>query len=293
MLSTSQKQILSDELSSALGERIRITSFEPIGGGCINHGGKLTTSSGNYFVKWNNASKYPGMFSAEAKGLDKLRAVSALNIPGVIWSGESAGDQYLVLSLVNAGKRRSDYWELLGQGLADLHRITSPSFGLDYDNYIGSLNQSNKAAKSWIDFFVRERIERQLILAEGNGRIPDSIRKKFETLYKKLPTIVTDEPPSLIHGDLWSGNVMVNEKGCPALIDPAVSFGHREADLAMTRLFGGFHQSFYDSYSNEFPTEPGLENRIEIYTLYPLLVHVNLFGGSYLNQVNAILRKFA
>jgi len=175
--------------------------------------------------------------------------------------------------------------------LATLHKTTQEDYGLDNNNYMGSLEQVNHKKKSLIDFFIECRLIPQIEMA-GN-KLSKSDHEMFEALYKRLPSILIDEQPALVHGDLWSGNFMIGNKGQPVLIDPAVAYSSREVDIAMSRLFGGFDSVFYSSYEETYPTAPGLEERIDIYNLYPLLVHVNLFGGGYYQQVKNILNRFA
>ncbi len=270
----------------------KITSaFQPVGGGCINNGGLLSTNVGDLFVKWNKAGRYPQMFQKEAEGLIILRNAKSILVPEVILSAQVEDFQFIVLSYLRPGKRRDDYWRMLAERLAALHQNTSPTFGLNHDNYIGSLPQSNKQDISWIGFFTEQRLKAQLKIA--GAKISNDVRKLFDQLFDKLPSLLpNDEPASLLHGDLWSGNVLVDENGEPALIDPAVYYGHREVDLAMTRLFGGFHSDFLDAYHQAFPLAPAYEERFELYNLYPLLVHVNLFGGGYLSQVVQTLKRF-
>jgi len=268
--------------------------FSPIGGGCINHGGRLTTGNGDhYFLKWNYDARFPQMFAAEARGLDLLYASQAIRIPRIIRAVRCEPYQFILMEFIESRQRAGNYWDLLGQRLALLHKNTRDSFGLDHDNYIGSLPQSNTSCVSWIEFFITNRLQTQLKAGVDAERIDPSMVKSFERLYARLPEILTVEPPSLLHGDLWSGNLIVDDKGEPCLIDPAVYYGHREVDLAMTKLFGGFDERFYASYQNAFGTFPGLQERLDIYNLYPLLVHVNLFGQGYLNQVETILRAYA
>lgn len=270
----------------------QLKNFTPASGGCINHGGRITTSAGDYFLKWNDARRFPAMFEAEAKGLELLRAPGVITIPEVLGAGERGSYQFMVMSFVEQQGRSARYWHMLGERLASLHRVTHSSFGLDHDNYIGSLRQWNKPHASWIDFFIGQRLRVQLALALKDGLLDSGSLLKFEALFKQLPDLLPSEGPSLLHGDLWSGNLITDGKGEPCLIDPAVYFGHREADLAMTQLFGGFDDAFLDSYHHSFPLTPGFRERFDLYNLYPLLVHVNLFGGSYAGQVNSILKKF-
>jgi fructosamine-3-kinase len=279
-------------LKQKVGDTFTLKDFSFTGGGCINNGGKLTTSHGTFFLKWNDAAKFPAMFNVEAKGLNLLAESKSMYIPKVIGAGEAGSFQFLVLEFMNASYRTQHYWRDFGVQLATLHRNTSTAFGLDHDNYIGSLPQQNTLHTSWIEFFIHNRLDAQLRLAERSGLVDKSLRRKFETLYKKLPELLIEEKPALLHGDLWSGNVMVNQHGAPSLIDPAVYFGHREMDVAMSQLFGGFNPEFLQVYHEAFPLTPGVEDRLQLYNLYPLLVHVNLFGGNYLAQVNSILRRF-
>lgn len=268
-----------------------VTSFSFAGGGCINESGICVTPAGSVFLKWNDRKKYPGMFDAEAKGLSLLRKGTALHVPEVLLCGETGSFQFLLLETIREGRRSNTYWETFGRGLAMLHRNTMDTFGLDHDNYIGSLPQTNAASPSWSEFF-EQRLRKLLKMALDTGRVEITMTKKFESLFLKLNTLLPKEVPSLLHGDLWGGNIMTNDVGQPVLIDPAVYFGHREADLAMTQLFGGFDERFMRSYEDVFPLSPGFEMRRDIFNLYPLLVHVNLFGGSYGRQVLSIVNRF-
>jgi len=270
-----------------------IKGFSLTGGGCINHGGKVTTSLGRvYFLKWNDLRRYADMFVAEAKGLSLLRKANALQVPEVIYVGSAGDFQYLLLEYIEEGSRGRNYWKDFGTGLALLHRNTASEFGLDHDNYIGSLPQNNRQCRSGVEFFVEQRLRIQLQVALDQNRIDRGVSKKFDTLFNKITYILSDEPSSLLHGDLWGGNLMITSKGEPCLIDPAVYYGHREADLAMTQLFGGFDTEFLNSYREQYPLAPGYEERFEIFNLYPLLVHLNLFGPEYRLQVISIVNQF-
>lgn len=278
-------------LFSASGE-IVLKDFSFSGGGCINHGGRLTTSLGNFFLKWNDTARLPAMFERESRGLQLLRSAQVVDIPEVIGFGEEGNSQFLALSFIHENAPLKHYWEKMGQQLAMLHRVTNQLYGLDHNNYIGSLKQSNEQDTSWVKFFIEQRLQVQVKLASDSGLIELEWLKKFELFYTRLPLLLPEEKPSLLHGDLWSGNVMVNEKGNPCLIDPAVYFGHREADLAMTQLFEMFNREFYSSYEEGYPLLPGHSERVDIYNLYPLLVHLNLFGPTYLDRIKTIVRKF-
>ncbi|MBL0741667.1 fructosamine kinase family protein [Chryseolinea lacunae] len=269
-----------------------VTNFSFVGGGSINKAGKLGTSAGEFFLKWNEAQKFPGMFEAEVKGLTLLRAPGVIYIPKVVHTGETSSFQYLLLEFITPSARGKKYWEHLGQQLAALHRVTAARFGLDHANYIGSLPQHNTPTTTWVAFYIEQRLTVQVKLACDAHRVDARWTKMFEALYKRLPELLPEELPALLHGDLWSGNLLANAQGAPCLVDPAVYFGHREAELAMTQLFGGFDNEFYEAYHHAYPLQPGFERRVDLYTLYPLLVHVNLFGGSYVGAVENVLRKY-
>jgi fructosamine-3-kinase len=297
MIMTNEIQII---LAEKFGGAVKMEQLSSVGGGCINETAKVKTSAGVFFVKWNDAKKYPGMLEAEAKGLQLLKDANEIKVPEVIAHKTVDNTQYLILEFIvplsseysGRGIGGDAFWHDFGASLAKLHKHTSEQFGLDHDNYIGSLPQSNRQHKKWNDFFILERLEPQIKLARDSGKIGNSISQKFNKLFSQLEKIFPEEKPSLLHGDLWSGNYMIGSKGQPVIIDPAVYYGHREMDLAMTKLFGGFSSSFYEAYNEEFPLEEDWQKRIDICNLYPLMVHVNLFGGSYVMQVESILRKF-
>jgi protein-ribulosamine 3-kinase len=286
------KKAAEEKLSDKFKTSITITNEQAIGGGCINSAHRIDTNNGSYILKWNDANAYPGMFEAEAKGLELLKKANAIQVPSVVATGQSNNCTFILLELIEPGKRIKNFWQDFGSKLAKLHTNTTISFGLDHDNYIGSLPQANKQYASWKDFFVHERLEKQIELARNSGAINNSLIQQFNNLYKRFDELVPEEMPALLHGDLWNGNYMVSNDGTACLIDPAVYYGHREMDLAMTKLFGGFSEEFYESYNATFPLQPRFESRIDIHNLYPLMVHVNLFGGGYLSQVKAILSKF-
>jgi protein-ribulosamine 3-kinase len=270
-----------------------ITGFTPAQGGCINHGGCLQTTTGDYFLKWNQTKDMLGMFDAESKGLKILKATHAIHVPEVIASDEVDDYQYLLIEYVDRQPARNDYWAVMGQQLANLHQTHGTSYGLDHSNYIGSLPQSNKPHESWRNFFISQRLMPLLEQAIQKRKAPANWHQKFELLFNKFDSLLPEEAPSLLHGDLWQGNVLVNSIGAPCLIDPAVYYGHREVDLAMTRLFGDFDAAFYDAYHEAYPLLPGFEKRVAIYNLYPLLVHLHLFGSSYVAPIVSTLNAFA
>lgn len=286
------KTALTETLSEKYKSTIEIDDISAVSGGSINETFTISTNTGKFFVKKNSASLYPEMFEKESRGLQILSGKSLLKVPEVIATGQSENTAFLILEHIESGKRGSGFWDRFAKGLAQLHKNSADYFGLDHDNYIGSLHQSNKKHDNWIDFFRTERLEKQVKLARDNGRMGKAVLSSFENFYWKLPDIFPDEPPALIHGDLWGGNFMVNGSGEATIIDPAVYYGHREMDLAMSQLFGGFDSELYEAYHRYFPLAKGWQGRMDYCNLYPLMVHVNLFGGGYLNSVQSILRKF-
>ncbi|WP_080238139.1 fructosamine kinase family protein [Spirosoma rigui] len=280
----------------ALGQTVEVIGTQFLSGGDISTAAQVFSSEGVFFIKWNHAgtalSDTIDMFEAEARGLDLLRQTDALYIPQVIGYGQQLDKSYLILDYIDPGHPDDTYWETLGQSLAVLHSHTQATFGLDFPNYIGSLQQTNTPTASGIDFFFEHRLLPQAGMALYKGLLTKTTYDALFRLRDRLPDLLPNERPALLHGDLWSGNVMVNEHGQPALIDPAVYYGFREADLAHTRLFGGFDQRFYDAYDEAFPLHDGFDERIAIYNLYPLLVHVNLFGSGYVSGVERVLKRF-
>jgi len=279
-------------LGQKLNKKIHVRRVTPLSGGSINLAAKLDTTAGVFFLKANDAMKYPGMFEKEASGLEKLSSTNTITIPQVIMAGETQDQSFLVLEFIEGRARQSDFWTSFGTSLALLHKNYGNHFGFEEDNFIGSLRQSNKQHATWINFFIEERLERQLKLAMSGGSMTSDDEKSFSQLYRRLEDLIPIEAPSLIHGDLWSGNFITGKDGHACLIDPAVYYGHREMDLAMSRLFGGFDADFYEAYQQESPLEAGFEDRVDIHNLYPLMVHVNLFGGGYVGQVRSILKRF-
>lgn len=286
------KKSVEFTLTSQFEKPFEISGIRSIGGGCINEAYSLQTNIDKYFIKYNSASAYPAMFEKEAKGLKILADTKTIDVPSVILASETEKYAYILLQYVETGVSSRNFWSDFGTKLADLHRNTNGSFGLDHDNYIGSLVQNNNTHPDFFSFFISERLEPQLKEARNKGTFSQSETRYFDTLFNALHNIIPVEKPALIHGDLWSGNFMVSSNGSPCLIDPAVYYGHREADIAMTKLFGGFQPEFYDAYNQAWPMEKAWQKRMDIFNLYPLLVHVNLFGGSYARQVLQIIRQF-
>ncbi|HAA14186.1 MAG TPA: ketosamine-3-kinase [Cytophagales bacterium] len=292
MSSRDEEQFFEQALFQVLGLSPEVQQMHFTSGGCINNAVQLITNHGDFFIKWNEDSSLEGMFAAEAEGLALLHGASPLYVPHIHGHGQVAQRQFLLLEFVASRYQEANYWEMMGQGLAALHQNNAKQFGLEYNNYIGRLPQKNDPRANWLEFFIEHRLRVQAGLALYNHQVGPDFMQQMEALYQKLPDLLPEETPSLLHGDLWSGNVMVDHRGLPCLIDPAVYYGNREIELAFTQLFGGFDPAFYQAYQEALPLLPGFQERVDLYNLYPLLVHVNLFGASYLGGVQRILHRF-
>ncbi len=289
------------KISSRINEYLKehfdsdITEFSPVGGGCINDARRVTLRNGRRFFIKQNRHALLDMFEKEAKGLQLLAgATDEIAVPEVhgVVEDNTSGEAFLILSFVEESSPSGSFHESFGRALARMHQNTAPKYGLDHDNYIGKLPQKNDWREDPIAFIVDCRLEPQLTLAYDNGFFSGRIGPSFDRLCHRLPELLPKEPPSFLHGDLWGGNYLCNSENRPVLIDPAVYYGHREAELSFTRMFGGFDSDFYKSYEDVWPLEPGFSKRREIYNLYPLLVHVNLFGGFYVSQAESFLLRF-
>ncbi|WP_394992954.1 fructosamine kinase family protein [Emticicia sp.] len=286
-----QFQFFESVFFEMFGHDVQVSEYRLLQGGSINITVQVVTNEGKYFIKYNTRS-HEGMFETEAKGLELLRETNVIRIPEVMNWGRRDGQDYLILENIEYTKPNFDYWESLGEKIAALHRNTDAHFGLSFDNYIGSLRQSNEQKDDWLTFFIEKRLNLQAGLAYYNDLISKELYEKFQQFYKLLPELLPVEKPSLLHGDLWTGNVITDNDGNPCLIDPAVYYGNREMEIAFTSLFGGFDKRFYDTYHEAFPLQPRFDMRVPIYNIYPLLVHVNLFGTSYLPPVIRTLNKY-
>jgi len=268
-------------------------SFRSVGGGSINDCCQvLVNDRSRFFLKVNSATKYPNLLQKEKEGLQFLNAQKKLRVPSVTACDEIDDYQVLLLEWIEAGLRTEQFWKHFGEQLAALHHVTNPNFGFKEDNYMGSLPQRNDECNNWPDFFVHRRLQPQVDMAKTSHLLPTKAVDAFENLYRQLRGLFDDEQPSLLHGDLWSGNFMCDRNANPVLIDPAVYFGHRSMDLAMTTLFGGFERSFYESYSYHFPFPKNHRQQWDICNLYPLLIHLNLFGAGYRGQIESILKPY-
>ena len=269
----------------------KVISSSSIGGGCIADSKKIKTESGKeYFVK-SYFGTGNSILRNEANGLREIEKTGAIKIPHVVFYD----DEILILEFINTGNRKKDFSEIFGRQFAEMHKFTSDKFGFYENNFIGSNPQINLPQKNnWFEFYWEYRLLFQYKLAEKNGYVNSGFRKSFIEFEKLVPKILngSEAKPSLLHGDLWSGNFMIGENGEPVLIDPAVYYGHREADLGMTKLFGGFDSTFYKSYNENNPLPEGWEYRLDIYKLYHVMNHLNLFGAGYLPQTISIINLY-
>lgn len=291
MIQPSLWQQVAQHISDTLGQPFTPDQQQPLGGGSINAAYCLSSGSRSYFVKWNQASQ-ADMFIAELEGLQELAKAEAIRVPQAICTGTVHDRAYLVLEYLPLGAGKSATAQKLGEQLAQLHRYQGPAFGWHRSNTIGSTPQINTWTENWIDFYREHRLHFQIRLAARQGHGGAWIASA-EQLLQRLPEFFQtyDPQPSLLHGDLWGGNYGADDQGNPVIFDPAVYYGDRETDLAMTELFGGFPPAFYQAYNTAYPLDPGYPRRKPLYQLYHLLNHLNLFGSGYLGQVQAAIHS--
>ncbi|MFA5330333.1 MAG: fructosamine kinase family protein [Prolixibacteraceae bacterium] len=297
MLQIKEKDIIQlciKKLCDLYGTSIQLNGTKAVGGGCINNAVKIDCSAGEFFLKWN-ASAAGDLFLREAEGLDEMRLADNpyIVVPKVIWAKETDNFPGLILmEYLQPATKTSGFDEQLGRGIACLHRKTAAAFGFHHSNYCGTTLQNNTWTEIWPEFFAGRRIwniVQQIKLARG---MSVEELKIYEKLVEKMPGLLYHNTfPSLIHGDLWSGNYMFTFAG-PALIDPASYYADREMELGMMQLFGGFSPEVWNAYQEEFPLEEGWQRRVQLYQLYHVLNHQLLFGGSYGWQAVEIARSF-
>ncbi|MFC2085976.1 fructosamine kinase family protein [Bacteroidota bacterium] len=273
-----------------------ISMIRSVGGGCISNASRIDAAGHSFFLKWSTGEA-GNTFEAESEGLQTLRSAgSNLLIPEVL-AVQNMGPQAVAGSIlmrwVDEGPKGSAFWHRLGVALASLHHQTGQSFGFGSDNYIGRIVQVNGYQDNWVDFFRDRRLDYQRGVARNFGRWRTDWDAHFDRLMRLLPDILPDSPvASLVHGDLWAGNVLATVDAVPVLIDPAAHYAHREVDLAMSELFGGFDRLFYQAYNEAWPLEPEYATRRDVYNLYHLINHLNHFGQGYSSQVGAILQAY-
>jgi fructosamine-3-kinase len=267
-----------------------LRQVETIAGGSINQAYRLQFEKESLFVKHQPQGTLDQFFAKEVAGL-KLLQQSPFAVPTVFAFADEA-PCYLVLSFEEAGTPLPNFNQQFGKNLAAMHRQSQAQFGLNSWNYMGALKQSNEPTSNWPEFFAQQRILPLVRLARDKGFFSANFLSRIDQLLEKVEKWVPQEPPALVHGDLWSGNYHVSPKGAPMLIDPAAYYGHREVDLAMMHLFGGFDPAIFKAYQNYYPLGSDWKSRIDLHNLYPVLVHVILFGGGYAAQAQSIVKKY-
>ncbi|MEJ2620982.1 MAG: fructosamine kinase family protein [Candidatus Thiodiazotropha sp.] len=283
------KKIAQDIERSTGGE---FNPLEPkmVGGGCINTGMRFTDGERSYFVKLNRSGLLD-MFDAESEGLKALADTRTIRVPSPVCCGVCGDQAYLVMEFIEMGHGGRQSAEVAGRMLAAMHQVSQPYFGWHRDNTIGSTPQLNQRKDGWIDFWRERRLGFQLQLAADNG-YRGNLQRRGERLLDQFHHLLDHQPKaSILHGDLWGGNLAYDRLGQPVIYDPAVYYGDREADLAMTELFGGFGRRFYDAYQESWPLSPGYATRKVLYNLYHILNHLNLFGGGYLSQAEGMIDR--
>lgn len=281
----SVQQYLENQLS------IKIQRFLPISGGDISSAFRLVTSKGSFFIKLNSSLSAYDMFKKEEKGLNLIAQTKTIHTPKVYGVFQYSEISIIVMSFINSRSPSPETMNHLGVQLRKLHECLSDSFGLHHDNYIGTLIQINKKSDSWEEFYTKRRIMPQIDIALKHKLLSPEEVPEENLIQETVFNLCGNIRPGLIHGDLWSGNYLIGENGTPYLIDPAIYYGHGEVDIAMSRLFGGFHPSFYNAYFKDDLEFQQFEKRQELYQLYYLLVHLNLFGMGYYNSVKKIMNK--
>ena len=276
---------VTDLLAETFGSDLQVDRLTSVAGGDINDAAVAETNEGQFFVKWNRTGP-PDLFEREAEALSEMRdSGTELAIPEPIAVARPEGERpgMLVMEYLAPGTKVADFDERFGRGLARLHQKSADAFGFPHDNYCGTTTQPNDWTDDWVDFYREHRLGHQLRLAVDHRDVSSSDRRAFEQLLDRLDEFLggEDASPALIHGDLWSGNLHVAPDGHPALIDPAAYYGHPEAEIGMMELFGGYSRTVYDAYQEVRPLRDGWRDRLELYSLYHVMNHYNLFGGHY------------
>jgi protein-ribulosamine 3-kinase len=270
----------------------QVFSVKSVHGGDINQAYKIDTAEGIYFAKVNDGPVASKMLRTESEALRLLNSIEGIRVPEVISVADYDNRSVLILNWIEEGKVVKNTSKDLAEMLSILHHVSADNFGLDYENYIGSLPQLNTYSRNWLDFYYKNRINPQIKTAVDSGNIPASYIGKSKQIFKKMESEMPEVRPSLLHGDLWNGNFMIDLNGKAILIDPAIYYGHRELDIAMMLLFGGFPDDVIEIYNSMYPLDNGWKKRIRFYQMYYILVHVNLFGGSYSSSAMSIIDSY-
>jgi protein-ribulosamine 3-kinase len=285
--------LVQQKLTETFGPFNGELKYNLVGGGSINETLRISWPGRQVFCKINSATKFPRLFEKEKNGLEFIQKHERIKTASVINCFETSGQQVLILDWIEEGERSTGFWKKFGEKLATLHSVSNDRFGFLEDNYMGSVPQQNQWSDHWTEFFMSQRLQPLVSKCSGQAVLPNGLVDRFEKLYDVLPSIFNhNQKPALLHGDLWSGNFMCNKNSQPVLIDPAVYFGHPSVDLGMTTLFSGFSPEFYDAYNYHSPFPSNYKEQWEICNLYPLLIHLLLFGRSYLRQIERIVNEF-
>ena len=279
---------IADWLSRRTGSGFRVEHATAVSGGCIHSAYVVASSTASYFIKVNAAAKRD-LFEAEVDGLEAISQTGTIRVPRSVGCGQIGRHSFLAMERLHFGSPAADGWADMGRELAALHRHTGEAFGWTRDNYIGANPQANARNEDWLEFFREQRLRPQFVMARSKGfQFVNEAR-----LLDRLPALLDGHrpEPSLLHGDLWSGNANFLADGRPVIFDPAGYYGDREADLAFSELFGGFPTAFYEAYADAWPLSLGYEQRKDLYNLYHILNHANLFGGSYAGQAERMINK--
>ena len=283
-------QDFASAIEAAGGEPFRVGAPEQLSGGCINSAFRITDGDRTWFVKTNRAD-LRDMFDAEAAGLAEMAATATIGVPRPLCTGTSGSTAFIVMQHLELGAGDRDGWRNAGRQLAAMHRARSDTFGWRRDNTIGATPQPNASSADWIAFWRERRLGFQLAEAARGGH-HGRLQALGEQLMERFPALIDHAPrPSLLHGDLWSGNIAFDRAGAPVIFDPATYYGDREAELAMTELFGGFSADFHAAYREAWPIDPGYAVRRTLYNLYHVLNHLNLFGGGYRGQAERMMES--
>ena len=291
MTTTPPWQAIEQAIAAGTNRDFRCRSSTPVGGGCIHSAHRVDGEDRSYFVKFNSVECI-AMFETEAQALQAMAATQTVKVPQPLCQGAAEGTAYLVLEWLPLCSGHAAGDRILGRQLAAMHRIEQPYYGWTQDNFIGSTPQCNDPADNWYAFWKTQRLGFQLELAAQNG-FGGRLQRDGDRLCDRLDAFFDAyrPQPALLHGDLWDGNHAMDESGQPVIFDPASYYGDREADLAMTELFGGFGADFYAAYNESYPLDPGYSTRKTLYNLYHILNHLNLFGGGYLSQAEAMIQR--
>lgn len=274
------------------GQQVSIRKANRIHGGDISHCYELKTDDGSFFLKVQDGTVLSRFFEKEYRGLTRLIESQSVRVPVPLFYGSAGERQFLVTEFIHKAPPQQNFWQIFAERLAVMHRCSDSRFGLPEDNYIGTLLQVNQQEDDWGTFYAYRRLEPLIQKCVEEQLLSKSLMKSCDRLFGQLSGLFPKEKPALLHGDLWGGNYLPGPDGIAVLFDPAVYYGNREMDLAMTRLFGGFDRKFYWYYEDYFPLAEGWQERIPICQLYPLLVHALLFGGGYVQQVRNILSGY-